>query len=310
LDDQQILDLRAAASDQPGLLQFAVPHPERVQFQRHLDTTVVNERVLQATADEATNDPFKTHLIKRNEQLVKEMGIMKLELQGLRSLRLRANTDGYDMPSEEHQQETRRCRELNLANSGLFARHIQDTQTVNQTRTEMFGYKVAYEQVVKAMVLNTQARGAQAAMSNMHIKLIQELSDALNQSYQTTHVVTNIQVVNRWMRLYNSAEMNRLPRDPANLNYTDLVRRYLELHDKVMVHNNATPLEKELFTGMEGQTGSGYPSTNDEGFTAVSAVKYASENCDVGQTWTDNVSERIYQIMRQGENLPTIQPRQ
>jgi hypothetical protein len=74
-----------------------------------------------------------------------------------------------------------------------------------------------------------------------------------------------------------------------------------------MIINDATAFEQELFIGMEGQTGHGYPSVEHNGYTVESGIAYTASNSCVGNTWIDNASERLYQIMRRSNQQPNPQ---
>jgi hypothetical protein len=198
-------------------------------------------------------------------------------------------------------------RELEIGNYQLYGQHIADTQEIMSIRAQIQSYKEAHGAVVKTTVQGAQARAALGAMSNVQMKLIRELSETLESVSPPGCTRYRSGIVTKWMKLMNSSEGKELEYDPSRLNYTDLLRRYLELHNKVMITNDATAHEQELFIGMEGQTGHGYPSVEHIGHTVESGIAYATNNSRVGNTWVDNASERLYQIVRGDKQQPRPQ---
>jgi hypothetical protein len=278
----------------------------RPGFQRTLDKVVVDRRVLEVTANAAVSNPLLVEMVKLNEQLTKEVAVQRRQIVGLQSRILRQPADPEAITATQV-RETSRMRELEIGNSQLYAQHIADTQEIMSVRAQLQGYKEAHSAVVKTTVQGAQARAALGAMSNVQMELIRELSETLESISPQGCTRYRSGIVTEWMKLINSLEGKELEYDSARLNYTDLIRRYLELYHKVMVVNDATAHEQELFIAMEGQTGHGYPSVEHIGHTVESGIAYTTNNIRVGNTWVDNASERLYQIVRRNKQQPRPQ---
>jgi hypothetical protein len=242
------------------------------------------------------NDDLLTNTILRSNQLLKENAVLQRQVAQLQSQVLH-QWGGSEVTPEQHRREMIHTRAMENSNSQLFAQHVTDVQENNALKTQVNVYKDAYSAAVKSIVQNVQARGALGAVSKALMTLIQDMTETLKNINPRGRPFASA-TVTQWMQLIDNDQRQCLEFDPAQLAFTDLLRSYLEIYERVMVKGTATRYEKDLFVSMEGYAGQGHPSTDLNSFTPESAITYCSQNIRVGRTWIDNACAQLFQIVK------------